>query len=352
MRVGRGAPLPGYLRRRRGLLAWSAPVVLAALLAAGVLLGVPLGNLYARAAYDAGDAAEAAGRYGYQKGFTPVVVEPWKAWFNAGTASARDGAYFAAVEDLREAHRLVPPGTTDAHGNPDPATAECRVRTNLSLALEGMGDDSAAAGDLAMAQAYYLEAVDMIGPCTSDGRPPPVPEPEDPAEPQDPAAPPEQPAEPPPGPGEEPSGEPSGPPSDGPPDPPSDRPSGGSPSDAPSADEPSAGPPSPGPGDEPSDQPPTDPPSERPSGPPHGQGETRTGQDRTEQRQQEKAEQAEREQRMRPGVPQPEPAEPGEGEPAPDPRQRELEERNREAERDRQEQEQRSGRGFGGGPNW
>ncbi|TRW46961.1 hypothetical protein [Georgenia yuyongxinii] len=170
-----------HLRRRRRLLAWSAPAVLLALLAGAVLLGVALGNAHARSAYDAGAPREAATRYAHQQPFTAVVVEPWKAWFNSGTAHERGGEHFAALEDLQEAHRLVPAGTTDADGRPDPGTPECRVRNNLSLALESMGDAARAAADPAMAESYYREAMDTIGPCTSDGesaadQPPPEPD--------------------------------------------------------------------------------------------------------------------------------------------------------------------------------
>lgn len=161
-------PLPEHLRRRRRLLAWSAPAVLLALLAGAVLLGVALGNAHARSAYDAGDYRAAATRYAHQRPFTAVGVEPWKAWFNSGTALERGGEHFAALEDLRVAHRLVPVGTTDADGRPDPGTPECRVRNNLSVALESMGDDARAADDPAMAASYYREAMDTIGPCTSD----------------------------------------------------------------------------------------------------------------------------------------------------------------------------------------
>ncbi|UNX54690.1 hypothetical protein MF406_17735 [Georgenia sp. TF02-10] len=163
---------PEHLRRRRRLLALSAPAVLLALLAATLLIGVTLGNLHARAALDRGDPLTAAQRYEGQQRFTPVLIEPWKAWFNAGTAYLAAGEHFAAVEQLRQAWDRVPAGTTDRDGRPDPGTAECRVRTNLSLALEAMGDDARAGADPGMAVAYYTEAMEVIGACTSDGRSP------------------------------------------------------------------------------------------------------------------------------------------------------------------------------------
>ena len=293
-------PLPEHLRARRRMLAWSAPVVLLALIVGGVLLGASLGGAYGRSAYDAGEYTSAAERYDHHKPYTRAV-EPWKAWFNAGTARQRAREPFQAVEELREAHRLVPAGTTDADGRPDPATPECRVRTNLSLALEALGDESRAVGDPAMALAYYREALGALGPCTSDGQPP-----EEPEEPEEqPGSPDEQPPEP----GDQPTGEPSEP------------------------------------GDQPTGEPGGDAEADQPTDP-----------DLTEQRQSDKARQAEEEQRQqgRGSGGEPGQADPGEeGPSAPlDPRQRELEERNRDAQRDRQEQEQRSGGGFGGGQNW
>ncbi|KAE8762752.1 hypothetical protein [Georgenia thermotolerans] len=162
-------PVPDHLRRRRRLLAWSAPVVALALLAGGVLLGIALGGWYGRSAYEARAYDAAATRFEHLKPST-VLVEPWKAWFNTGTALERAGEHAQAVEELRGAHRLVPKGTTGADGRPDPGTPECRVRINLSLTLESVGDDARGAGDPGSAVTYYRDAMDAIGPCTSDGR--------------------------------------------------------------------------------------------------------------------------------------------------------------------------------------
>ncbi|MHB1290506.1 MAG: hypothetical protein ACYC3U_14645, partial [Georgenia sp.] len=86
-----------------------------------------------------------------------------------GTADLRAGEQLVGSEELGEALGRVPAGTTGADGEPDPGAPECRVRNNLSLALEGLGDEAAAAGDDAMALAYYEDAMDAIGACTSDG---------------------------------------------------------------------------------------------------------------------------------------------------------------------------------------
>ncbi|MCK6211294.1 hypothetical protein KZX45_12145 [Georgenia sp. EYE_87] len=351
-------PIPEHLGLRRRMLALSSPFVLVLLLAGSLLLGVTFGNLHARAAYDDARYVTAAERYGYQVPFTSGVIEPWKTWFNAGTAEFQAQEHFRAVEDLREAHRLVPPGTTDRDGNPDPTTPECRVRTNLSLALEAMGDDAQEAGDPAMAVVHYNEAMDTIGPCTSDGESESDEQPDDPSQnpPQDPG---EDPSQQPDQPSEQPDDQPSEQPSDQPSDEPS---SGGSqnpgenPSQTPGED------PSQQPGEDPSQQPGEDPSQQPGGGTP----------DETEQRQRQKADRSQQDaQGGRSGESQDQPGGQGQDDPqggpgpseedAPsgdgsqepiDPRQRELEERNREAERDRQEQEQQEGGGFGGGQNW
>ncbi|PFG40069.1 hypothetical protein ATJ97_2589 [Georgenia soli] len=356
-------PLPEHLRLRRWMLGLSSPVVLILLLGGSLLLGVTFGNLHARAAYDDGRYATAADRFSYQVPFTSGVVEPWKAWFNAGTAEFQTAEHFRAVEDLREAHRLVPPGTTDADGNPDPTTPECRVRTNLSLALEAMGDDAQEAGDPAMALVHYNEAMDMIGPCTSDGQSESDEQQQDQS--QDPSQDQSQ------DPSQDQSQDPSQDQSQDPSDQPSDGQDGSeSPSQEPGQDQ------SQQPGEDPSQQPDqgqNQQPDQGQQQPDQGQNQQPGGgtPDQTEQRQRQKADQAQRD--AQGGSSQDQPGGPGQDDPsggqgpgnedAPsgggdeqqqptDPKQRELEERNRQADRDRQEQEQQQGGGFGGGQNW
>lgn len=175
---------PGRRRRRR-LLGWSAPVVLVALLAAALLLGVTFGNAVARRDVESGAPTAAAERFDRHKRWTPVVVEPWKAWYNAGTATLLAGEAFRASADLRGALERVPSAPAQDSGALDPASAECTVRTNLSLAFEALGDDARGQGDPAMARSYYEEGLAVVAPCTSDGQPPPEEQPqEDPPPPR------------------------------------------------------------------------------------------------------------------------------------------------------------------------
>lgn len=162
--------LPSHLRRRRRLLAWSAPVVLAFLVAGSLLVGTAFGNLLGTRDYDALRFPEAARQYQAQQRWTGVA-EQWKAWFNSGTAHYRAEEHFLAVEDLRVALERVPeagPLPGGPEGSKAPESPECRVRTNLSLAIEAMGDVAATDDDdPGMAEVYYADAQEVIAPCTT-----------------------------------------------------------------------------------------------------------------------------------------------------------------------------------------
>lgn len=279
--------LPSHLRRRRRLLAWSAPVVLAFLVVGSLLVGTWAGNLIGTREYEASRFPEAAQQYRAQQRWTGFA-EPWKAWFNSGTALYRAEEHFLAVEDLRVALEKVPeagPLAGGSEGSKAPESPECRVRTNLSLALEAMGDvASTDDDDLPMAATYYAEAQEVIAPCTSSQQNEDISEREKDKEEQARRGQEE--------PQEEPTDEPTGEPTDEPTDDPTDEPTG-EPTDDPTSE-------------------PTDDPSDEATG---------NQDDPTD-------------------------------EPTSDPQRERLEERNREAERDRQEQQQRGGGGSSGGQNW
>ena len=162
--------LPPHRRLRRRLLAWSALPVLAFLVVGSLLLGTWLGNLLGTREYDALRFPEAARQYEAQQRWTGFA-EQWKAYFNRGTAMYRAEEHFLAVEDLRVALERVPeagPLPGGPEGSKAPQSPECRVRTNLSLAIEAMGDVAAADdGDPGMAEAYYADAQEVIAPCTT-----------------------------------------------------------------------------------------------------------------------------------------------------------------------------------------
>lgn len=147
-------------RRRRRMLMWSAPLLLLALLVALKLLSAVVINAAGTSAYEDAAHNTAADRFELLADVVNVV-EPWKAHFNTGTAVYASGDFFNATTDLEIALELVP---RSPDGEP-PAGPECDVRTNYSLALEGLGDEALAAGDPAMANNYLTQAQTMLAEC-------------------------------------------------------------------------------------------------------------------------------------------------------------------------------------------
>ena len=111
---------------RRRLLLWSALPVLLALLLAAKLLSAAWFSGQASAAFARGDApavASAAAVLGVAN-----VLEPHKAPFAAGDALALRGDFAGARTAFEAALAAAPPAD------------ECRVRANLALSIERLGD--------------------------------------------------------------------------------------------------------------------------------------------------------------------------------------------------------------------
>ncbi|MBD5785814.1 hypothetical protein IF650_06430 [Cellulosimicrobium terreum] len=148
-RYGTAAIRRARLRRRTWWLLGTAPLVLAL-----VVVGLRLTFLAPTAAgarddYDAGDAVGARTTYDAQKILN--LVDPWKAHYNAGTAGAQtEDAWelYDAISSLSTAYDLA---------NGESPEVRCQIQTNLSVAYELSGDDSASYAD---AQALELEAVE------------------------------------------------------------------------------------------------------------------------------------------------------------------------------------------------
>lgn len=125
-------------RRRLHLALWSAPPALLALAVAAKLLSVGVLGGAAAESYAAGqgnDVARAAS-------WLHVVnfVEPHKAPFASGDARVLAGDFAAARDDFETALQL------------GPGDDECKVRVNLVLSIEKLGD--AAGGGDAAAQLF------------------------------------------------------------------------------------------------------------------------------------------------------------------------------------------------------
>jgi hypothetical protein len=87
------------------------------------------------------------------------ALESWVAPYDLGTARYRQGEFAAARDQLEDALALAP------------AAQECRVRINLALADEALGDAAVADGDVLAARADWAagQAVLAQGGCTTEG---------------------------------------------------------------------------------------------------------------------------------------------------------------------------------------
>lgn len=150
-------------RRRRALLWWSLPVVLLAFLVALKLISAVVINAAGTSAYDNQNHNTAASRFEALEFVN--VIEPWKPYFNSGTAIYASGDFFAATVPLTTALDLVP---KDPPEEPR-GEQECAVRTNYSLALEGLGDEAMIAEQPDMALDYFDQAQEMLADCGEDG---------------------------------------------------------------------------------------------------------------------------------------------------------------------------------------
>lgn len=156
----RDANFAGRLRRRRRLMFWwSLPLVVIALLAAVKLISAVIINTAGISAYGNENHHTAANRFGHLE--VVNVVEPWKPYFNAGTATYATGDFFEATVPLQEALDRVPK-TPEQEPR---GAAECDVRTNYSLSLEGLGDEAMTAENPGTALDYYEQAQEMLADC-------------------------------------------------------------------------------------------------------------------------------------------------------------------------------------------
>ena len=134
------------LRRRALMLLLPVPLLVAALVLGLKLAFLPVTASYASDRYEARDYTEAATSFGLHK--TMNVVDPWKAWFNTGTASHRAGDDSSAITDLHRAYDLA---------EDEEPLVRCQVQVNLSIAYETSGDFEKTTGDDYLAQKEALE---------------------------------------------------------------------------------------------------------------------------------------------------------------------------------------------------
>jgi len=130
-RAGRARrrPLPPHLRRRRRrLLLASAPLVALLVLVAARLMTLNLVHAQTLAAYQAGDKPRTL-MWGERQGWVNVV-ERFRSPFAIGDAHVLSGHFDLARPWFEQAFAEVPKGGID----------DCKVRVNLGLTYEALGD--------------------------------------------------------------------------------------------------------------------------------------------------------------------------------------------------------------------
>lgn len=150
----------------------SLPFIVLMVVAGLALIYLTIASVFARGDYDSGNYRSAEGAYSAHRTLTTYWPQPWKATFNEGTSQLGKDDFFAARGTLEIALEQVPDGDPVEDGPDgaiDPESAECMVRTNLSLAIEGLAVEARDARNRGEAIDFYNEALDVIGPCTSDG---------------------------------------------------------------------------------------------------------------------------------------------------------------------------------------
>ena len=148
-RVGRkGRPLPAALRaRRRRLLLGSLPFVVLLAFVATRLVTLNLVHNQTLAAYQAGDSA-ATQAWGERQGWVNVV-EQFRSPFAVGDAHVLTGQFEAARPWFEKAFEQVPKGGID----------DCKVRVNLGLTYEALGDAAKARERTAEWKQFYDKGI-------------------------------------------------------------------------------------------------------------------------------------------------------------------------------------------------
>ncbi|MCU1536014.1 MAG: hypothetical protein JWP82_365, partial [Humibacillus sp.] len=142
-------------RRRRRLVLASLPVVVLLVLGALRLLTLNLVAAQTVAAYEAGDRA-ATQQWGERQGWVEIV-EPFRSAFAIGDSHVLTGSFALARPWFEQALDAVDKGGVD----------ECRVRVNLGLTYEALGDAAQAQGRSIEAKQFYDKGID-----TTSRRPP------------------------------------------------------------------------------------------------------------------------------------------------------------------------------------
>lgn len=153
--AGAGPPAQDPARRRRRKLALiSAPAMLATAVVALKLLSLPVSAGQAATSWEGGNA-DGTVRAGQAMGVLNMV-ERWKSPFATGDGHVLRGDYEAARAEFATALELVP------------ADESCKVRVNLVLSLEKLGEAREKAGDPASAMEFFAQGSETVAQAPRD----------------------------------------------------------------------------------------------------------------------------------------------------------------------------------------
>jgi len=160
------SPEEANKKRKRTRLAYSLAALPIALLI--ILLAVKVGSMY----WGGHEAVSDYSKKNYSESQKAAeqakkinFLEPWRAYYNSGTAYAAEKDYDNAQKDLETSLDLVPRSLN-----------ECAVRSNLAIVYERQGDAYSQSGDETKKLLKYAAAQQTIQKAPQECTSPPPPE--------------------------------------------------------------------------------------------------------------------------------------------------------------------------------
>lgn len=147
------------------VLWWTLPLVVAMVVAGGLLIGLYMWSASTLKAAERSDWTQAEMAYEQQMRLTQHFPQPWLSQYNLGTARVDAGHLEEGIELLEQAFVGVPKAIVADDGTIAAFSYECSVRFNLSAAIEIQGDGLVGAGDDEGALEAYESALEWVAPC-------------------------------------------------------------------------------------------------------------------------------------------------------------------------------------------
>ncbi|VEI13495.1 tetratricopeptide repeat protein [Trueperella bialowiezensis] len=153
-----------------------AAVLALVLAVVAIVAGIAVGGMWAgQSRYASGHDADSAQFYRAASKVLPEQLDRWEAYFGQGTAQIRAGNVEGGVATLAVALQFVPKDAdagTPTNDDEDELTPECRVRMNMAVGQEILGDRQFAAGYFAEAEQTFTQASQTVEQCVPQGENP------------------------------------------------------------------------------------------------------------------------------------------------------------------------------------